>query len=104
MKAISEAMKTYMLTHPFGSGDPDCKTVLDQLYLAYAESHEHDPREIGDGFKELKEYLWVLPLDNNNAVFNLCCRLCSAYERKAVLDGLQYGAKLMLELGKDAAR
>lgn len=48
--------------------------------------------------------LCVLPLDNNNAVFNLCCRLCSAYERKSFLDGLQYGAELILELGKEAAR
>ena len=98
MKSISEAMKAYMLAHPFDSGDPDCKTVLDQLYHAYAESHESDPQEIGDGFKELEEYLRVLPLDNNNAVFNLCCRLCSAYERKAFLDGLQYGARLIQEL------
>lgn len=49
-------------------------------------------------------YLCVLPLDNNNAVFNLCCRLCSAYERKAFLAGLQYGAELMLELGKESDR
>lgn len=97
-------MKAYMLTHPFDSGDPDGKTVLDQLYHAYAESHESDPQEISDGFRELEEYLCVLPLDNNNAVFNLCCRLCSAYERKAFLDGLQYGAELILELGKEAAR
>ena len=102
MKSISEALKTYMQTHPFDSGDPDCKTVLDQLYHTYAESHEHDPQEIADGFKELEEYLCVLPLDENNAVFNLCCRLYSAYERKAFLDGLQYGAELMLELGKEA--
>ena len=104
MKSISKEMKTYLQTHPFNSGDPDCKTVLDQLYRAYAESHESDPQEIGDGFKELEEYLCVLPLENNNAVFNLCCRLCSAYERKAFIDGLQYGAELMLELGKEAAR
>ena len=104
MKSISEAMKAYMLAHHFDSGDPDCQTVLDQLYRAYAESHESDPQEIGHGFKELEEYLCVLPLDNNNAVFNLCCRLCSAYERKAFLDGLQYGAELILELGKEAAR
>ncbi len=104
LKSISEAMKAYMLTHPFDSGNSDCQTVLDQLYHAYAESHEHDPQEIGDGFKELEEYLCVLPLDNNNAVFNLCCRLCSAYERKAFLDGLQYGAELMLELGKESDR
>ena len=95
---------TCMQTHPFDSGDPDCKTVLDRLYHAYAASHEHDPQEIGVGFKEPEEYLCVLPLDNNNAVFNLCCRLCSAYERKAFIDGLQYGAELMLELGKGASQ
>ena len=104
MKSISEAMKAYMQVHPFDSGDPDSKTVLDQLYRAYSESYESDPQEIGDGFKELEEYLCVLPLDNNNAVFNLCCRLCSAYERKAFIDGLQYGAELMLKLGKEDAR
>ena len=101
MKSISKAMKIYLQTHPFDSGDPDCKTVLDQLYRAYAESHESDPHEIGVGFKELEEYLCVLPLENNNAVFNLCCHLCSAYERKAFLDGLQYGADLMIELTKE---
>ena len=98
MKSISEALKTYMQTRPFDSGDPDCKTVLDQLYHAYAESHERDPQEIGDGFKELEEYLCVLPLDNNNAVFNLCCRLCSAYERKAFRDSILYGAHLISEI------
>ena len=95
--------------------DDQIKTDFRELYQAmnemplrdmdaYAESHEYDPQEIGDGFKELEEYLCVLPLDNNNAVFNLCCRLCSAYERKSFLDGLQYGAELILELGKEAAR
>ena len=98
MKTTSEALKTYMQTHPFDSGDSDAKTVLDQLYRAYAESHDHDPQEIGDGFKELEGFLHTLPLEDNNAVFNLCCRLCSAYERKAFLDGLQYGAHLIREI------
>ena len=52
------------------------------------------------GFKELDELLCALPLDDNNAVFNLCCSLCTAYERKAFLDGIQYGAQLVLELYK----
>ena len=40
----------------------------------------------------------ALPLNDNNAVFNLCCSLCTAYERKAFIDGLQYGAHLIYEL------
>ena len=98
MDKIAELLKAYIETHPFDSGDSDCETVLDQLYQAYAESHESDPPEISKGFKELEEYLCNLPLENNNAVFNLCCRLCSAYERKAFIDGLQYGAQLINEI------
>lgn len=98
MDKISERIKTYIDTYPLDLGDSDCETVMDQLYQAYAESHESDPSEIGDGFKELEGFLHTLPLDDNNAVFNLCCRLCSAYERRAFLDGLQYGAHLILEL------
>ena len=98
MNEIARCLDAYIQKHPFDFGDSDCETVLDQLYQAYAESHESDPTEIGDVFKELEEYLCTLPLDNNNAVFNLCCRLCSAYEHKAFLDGLQYGSHLIQEL------
>ena len=96
MKDIAHRLNAYIEKHPFDSGDSE--TVLDQLYQAYAESHESDPVEIGDGFKELEEFLCALPLDDNNAVFNLCCRLCSAYERKAFRDGILYGAHLISEI------
>ena len=98
MQALLDLLKRCAENHTFDSGDPDCKTVLDQLYQAYAESHVSDPPEISDGFKELEEFLCTLPLDDNNAVFNLCCRLCSAYERKAFIDGVQYGAHLINEM------
>ena len=98
MNDIAKRLKAYIEAHPLDLGDDDCETVLNQLYQAYAESHESDPPEISNGFKELEEFLCVLPLDDNNAVFNLCCRLCTVYERKAFLVGLQYGAHLMNEL------
>ena len=98
MDKIAERLKDYIDTHPFDPGDSDCETVLDQLYQAYAESHESDPVEISDGFKKLEDFLETLPLDDNNAVFNLCCRLCCAYDRKAFVGGLQYGVHLMFEL------
>ena len=100
MDNIAKWLKAYMDKHPIDLGDTDCETVLDQLYQAYAESHESDPPEIRNGFKELDSLLGSLPLDDNNAVWNLCCQLCTAYEHKAFLDGLQYGAHLMRELVK----
>ena len=98
MDKIAKRLKAYIDTHPFDPGDSDCATVLDQLYQAYAESHESDSSEISEGFKELEEFLCNLPLEDNNAAFNLCCRLCCAYERKAFIDGLQHGAFLMRKL------
>ena len=97
MDNIAKCLAAYMDKHPIDLGDTDCETVLDQLYQAYAESHESNPTEISDGFKDLEEFLCNLPLDDNNAVLNLCCRLCS-YERKAFIDGIQYGAHLIDEL------
>ena len=101
MKTIAEALKAYIEKHSFDLGEGGCETVLDQLYQAYAESHESDPPEIRNGFKELDDLLDTLPLDDTNAVWNLCCQLCTAYEHKAFLDGLQYGAHLMNQLFRE---
>ena len=95
MNDIAKRLNNYIEAHPFDSSNSNCETVLDQLYQAYSESHESDPQEIGNGFNELENFLHTLPVEDNNAVFNLCCRLCIAYERKAFLDGLQYGAHLI---------
>ena len=91
MDNIAQRLKAYIEAHPFDPGDSDCETVLDQLFQAYQESHESDPPEIRDGFKNL-------PVRDNDAVFNLYCGLCTAYEHKAFLDGLQYGAHVISEL------
>ena len=98
MDNIAKRLVSCMDKHPIDLGDSDCETVLDQLYQAYAESHESDPPEISEGFKELEDFLCSLPLEDNNAVFNLCCQLCTAYEHKAFINGLRYGVQLMKEL------
>ena len=46
----------------------------------------------------MESFLQALPLEDNNAVWNLCCRICTAYEHKAFIDGFHYGAQLMTEL------
>lgn len=98
MKTNPELLKAYMDTHPFDTGVPGCKTVLDQLYQNYSERHENDPQEIREGFQELETYMERFSLAEDNMVFNLCCRLCVAYERKAFQDGVRYGAALIMEL------
>lgn len=98
MDNIAKRLKAYIEAHPLDPGDSDCETVLDQLYQAYAESHESDTPKIQAGFAELETFLETLPLADNNAVFNLCCCLGIAYERKAFRDGLLFGAHLVREL------
>ena len=98
MNPISEALRTYLDTHPFDAGTSDCETVLEQLYQAYSDSHESDPPNITALFREPSEFLETLPLDTNNSIFRLTCDLCIAYEKKSFLDGLQYGAHLIREL------
>ena len=101
MDNIAQRLNAYIEAHPFDPGDSDCKTVLDQLYQAYQESHESDPPNIREGFQELDNLLKHLPLEDNNTVFNLCCSLCIAFEHKAFAGGLQYGAHLMREFFKE---
>ena len=73
MQPLLDLLKRCVENHTFDSGDSDCKTVLDKL-------------------------LSTLPLDDNNAVWNSCCRICTAYEHKAFIDGFHYGFQLMKEL------
>lgn len=70
MKSIAAQLDRYIHSHPFELGDDEFEPVLDQIYQAYAESHETDPPGVGKGFKELENFLCTLPLKENNAVFN----------------------------------
>ena len=98
MIELARKLRAYIDMHPFDPGDSECETVLDQLYEAYFQSHESDPLEIRENFHQLDICLDSLPLENNNDVFTLVCRLCSAYEHKAFIDGLKYGAYLIKEV------
>ena len=98
MDNLARKLKAYIESKPINLGDGDCETVLEQLFQAYQESHESDPPDIRENFRALDVLLGELPLEDNNAVFNLCCCLCTAYEKKAFIDGVQYGAHLLMEL------
>ena len=50
MQSFLEQLKRCAESHTFDTGDPDNRTVLDQLFCAYQDSHETDPPEIKDGF------------------------------------------------------
>ena len=51
----------------------------------HAKSHESDPQEIRDGFKELDDLLGGLSLDDNNTVWNLCANSVALMSAKLLL-------------------
>lgn len=62
MQPFLELLRSCAENHTFDSGDPERKTVLDQLFRAYQEAHESDQPDIRDSFRELDDLLRNLPL------------------------------------------
>ena len=82
----------------FSLKDSDTTSVLELLYMAYADIQGRDSKDIDTGFIQLDALLTKLSLDENNAVFEIVCNLCDAYEERAFMDAIQIGAYLMMEL------
>lgn len=93
---IVSKFREYIRTADYPSDDDRVASVLDFLYVAYAENQGKDPKEISEGFERLGEYLERLRLEDNNAIFSQVCNLCNLYEQRAFKDGLQLGAYLIL--------
>ena len=56
MNDIAKRLNTYIEAHPFDSGNSNCETVLDQLYQAYIESHDSDPRKSATASKNWNNF------------------------------------------------
>ena len=78
--------------------DDRVSSVLEFLYVVYADNQGRDPKEIEQGFMDLDGCLENVSLDDNNEIFSIVCSLCNSYEERAFKDGLRLGAYLMLEL------
>ena len=95
---IATPLSSLIYSRIRGLKDSDTASVLDFLYTAYADVQGQDPQEIKQLFVSLDDHLQVLSLEENSEIFTLICNVCSAYEKRAFLDGIQVGASLILEL------
>ena len=75
---LAEPLKAYTHAHHFDTKSSETKIVLDHLYQDYTEFHKSDPPVNSEDFTELG-----FSKNDNTAVFNLFCNLCSTYKCKA---------------------
>ena len=97
-KNISQALLEYVKKHDFDYGDNPAESVLEFLYIAYADIGKKDNAEIEQGFIRLDRLLEGKSFEEIEAIFNTVCDLCIAYEQRAFADGLHIGSQLMSEL------
>lgn len=99
MQTFAKAFLERIRTGTFQHQETDAESVLEILFIAYADAQGQDSKEISDGFTSLNDHLeGVVSLDENNAIFSIVCGLCTACEKRAFIDAIQIGAQLMLEL------
>ena len=66
----------------FSLKNSDAESVLEFLYMAYADVQGRDPKEIDQGFLDLDTHLSKFSQDENNETFSMVCKLCDAYEKE----------------------
>ena len=99
MNRYIEKLKAFLAEQSPHYRYTDANSILEMLYCYYSEENPIDNAAIRCRFKELDNILCRLPLADNNAVFSLTCKLCSAYEQQAFWEGVQVGMRLFEELG-----
>ena len=99
MNRYIEKLKTFLAEQPLHCEYTDANSILEMLYCYYSEENPIDSAVIRCRFRELDSILCRLPLSDNDAIFSLTCKLCSAYEQRAFLEGIQVGMRLFEELG-----
>lgn len=97
MKQLREILTAYLSDHPIDFGTSDADSILDFLYSAYSEAHGNDPPETKALFAQLGEYLEMLPLETNNAMFFIIVKLCTEHERRGFIEGIRWGMQLATE-------
>jgi hypothetical protein len=95
---IAKAFSERIHSGVFPLKSTDAESVLEFLYMAYADVQGRDPKEIDQGFLDLDTHLSKFSLKENNETFGIVCKLCDAYEKRAFIDAIQIGAYLMIEL------
>ena len=95
---VANALSARIYSDIRGLKDSEADSVLEFLYIAYADVQGQDPEELKQYFIDLDNHLQGVTFEENNEFFSIVCSLCSTYEKRAFMDAIQIGACLVLEL------
>lgn len=82
------------------TGEDPIDTALDLLYTAYTEKCPIDSQFMRRNFAILDQHMASLPLETQNAIFQIFCDIYRDNERIAFQKGIQVGARLAVELSQ----
>ena len=98
MNAYIEKLKAQFAARPVKCDCEGVDSVWELLYYYYTQDNPLENAVIRCQYKALDQILDKLTTAENDQVFYLTCDLCGEYARRAVREGLQVGARLVLEL------
>ncbi len=100
MNPYVEKLKTHLMEQTQNYGYSNASSLLEMLYCFYTSENPIDSESIRARFESMDDILSALSLKENNEIFGLTCDLCMEYERRAFLEGLHVGVRLITELSE----
>ena len=103
MKDYLLKLKSQIEADPLTFYDGGNIPALESLYIHYTECycmHSYLTKQLS---QEMNELLSSLPFAEGDKVCSLSSELAAEHEKIGFIAGLQLGAQLMLELGKEVA-
>ena len=93
-KNITQTLLEHIRNQNFDYGDVPAESVIDFLWLSYFDIQRADNENIKQGFQALDRFCEGKTFEEVQYVFDIVCDLCIAYEKRAFLDGLHFGAQI----------
>ncbi len=101
MNACLQSLMDYIQKEKLTSREDGDQPCLDSIWWHYGECYNLDSSAAKEGFRNLRERLDTLSVEDSDTVITEVGSLCAEYERIAFTAGLRLGAQLMLELSKE---
>ena len=104
MKEYLAKLKSQIEADPLTFYDGGKIPALESLYFHYTECYSMHSGLTKQLSQEMNELLGALTFADGDKVCSLSSELAAEHERIGFVAGLQLGAQLMLELGKEVIR